>query len=171
MILAAGLHAAIVHAPQENPLEAARIAAATSAPGRIWAISFVRARPGQRERLERFLRANWLALDELALREGRISAYRLLRADADPREASWDYAVVIEYADREAMSDFVPFYLKLARERPHVRVDGLDFADLGSVVEQKIVEPLAAGATVEAGGRVEAAATAAPAPAPEAAHD
>lgn len=114
--------------------------------GAVWALSLVRARPGQRDRLERFLQANWLALDEQALRQHRISAYRLLRADADPKESSWDYAVIIEYADREAMTAFVPFYLGLARSSPHVRIDGLDFADLGEVVEQKIVEPVKADA-------------------------
>ncbi|GAC1621273.1 MAG: hypothetical protein NVS9B10_03890 [Nevskia sp.] len=117
--------------------------------GAVWAISFVRARPGQRERLERYLQSNWLALDELALRQQRITAYRMLRAEPDPRGTSWDFAVSIEYANRQAMIDFVPFYLELARGRPHLRVDGLDFPDLGEIVLQKTVTPLAYDAAHE----------------------
>lgn len=117
----------------------ARAAADAEADGPISAISFVRARPGQRERLERFLRSNWLALDEAALQQQKITGYRMLRADADPTESSWDYAVVIDYASRAAMADFVPFYLSLVRERPRKRIDGLDFADLGVIVQQKTV--------------------------------
>ena len=110
--------------------------------GAVWAISFVRARPGQRERLERYLKSNWLALDAQALQQKRITGYRMLRADPDPRESSWDFAVTIEYANRQAMADFVPFYVELTRGRAHLRVDGLDFADLGEIVQQKTVMPV-----------------------------
>ncbi|WP_295680086.1 hypothetical protein [uncultured Nevskia sp.] len=112
----------------------------------IWAISLVRARPGQRERLLRFLRANWLALDALLLEQGRISGYRLLEADVvtgvinDSKR--WDYAVILEYRDRQAMQDFVPAYLALLKARPQVRIDGLVFADLGEVVQQQVARPL-----------------------------
>lgn len=111
----------------------------------IWAISLVRARPGQRERLLRFLRANWLALDAQLLEQGRISAYRVLEADdSESRDGrSWDYAVILEYRDRQAMADFVPAYLALLKERPQVRIDGLGLADLGEVVQQKVAHPLA----------------------------
>ncbi len=125
---------------RESGTESSIVPALPAAPAEgVLAISFVQARPGQRERLERYLRQNWLALDELALQQRRIRSYRLLRADPEPREDSWDFAVVIEYANRAAMADFVPFYLELARERPHRRIDGLDFADLGKVVQQKVV--------------------------------
>lgn len=112
----------------------------------VWAISLVRARPGQRERLLRFLRANWLALDAQLLEQGRISGYRLLEADVvtgvinDSKR--WDYAVILEYRDRQAMQDFVPAYLALLKARPQVRIDGLVFADLGEVVQQQVARPL-----------------------------
>ena len=93
----------------------------------------------------RFLRANWLALDAQLLDQGRISHYRLLEADVgkglDDSKA-WDYAVILEYRDRQAMDAFVPAYLELIRTRPQVRIDGLVFADLGEVVQQKITQPL-----------------------------
>lgn len=110
-------------------------------PAVVWAISLVRARPGQRQRLLRFLRANWLTLDQQLLEQGRISRYRLLEADEGDGKG-WDYAVILEYRDRQAMADFVPAYLALVRERPQVRIDGLAFADLGEVVQQKIAMPL-----------------------------
>lgn len=132
----------VAHAPQGAVHGTEALApVAVKAGDTVWAISFVRARPGQRERLERYLKANWLALDALALREKRIVAYRMLRADADAKEG-WDYAVIIEYADRQAMAGFVPFYIGLARERPQVRVEGLDFADLGEITQQKTVTPV-----------------------------
>jgi len=108
----------------------------------IWAINFVHARPGQRERLERFLKANWLPIDALARQRGYIRDFRLLRADEAAR-ATWDYAVVIEYENRQAMADFVPRYVELARQRPYVRIDGLGFADLGEVAFQNVAEPIA----------------------------
>lgn len=107
----------------------------------VWALTFVKARPGQRQRLERFLRANWLTIDAQALQEHRILDYRFWRADDEAR-ATWDFAVAIEYQDRAAMADFVSAYLDLARQRPFVRVDGLGFADLGSVAFQNVVQSL-----------------------------
>jgi|GEM_PF-6252835 len=155
-MLAFGIYFSVAQAPQTGargfavtiPTDSRTATAEAAESGAVWAISFVRARPGQRERLERFLKSNWLALDQQAFQQKKIKAYRMLRADADPKESSWDYAVIIEYADRQAMADFVPVYLALARERPHVRVDGLDFADLGEVVQQKVVEPLGNGIEV-----------------------
>jgi len=131
-------------APDADPSAAppSNVGAAAGADASVWAISFVRARPGQRERLQRYLRANWLVLDAKALEQGRIAGYRMLRADESTTE-SWDYAVIIEYPNRQAMQDFVPAYLDMLRAHPKVRVDGLDFADLGDVVQQNVVEPVA----------------------------
>jgi heme-degrading monooxygenase HmoA len=129
-------NAAAPHAPNDASLALNRDNAA------IWAINFVHARPGQRERLERFLKANWLPIDALARQHGYIRDFRLLRADEAAR-ATWDYAVVIEYENRQAMTDFVPRYVELARQRPYVRIDGLSFADLGEVAFQNVAEPIA----------------------------
>lgn len=128
--------------PQAVPAGEGRAASEDAA---IWAISLLRARPGQRERLLRFLQANWLALDAELLAQGHIRNYRLLEAEAGNGLAdarSWDYAVILEYRDRQAMSDFVPAYLALLKARPQVRIEGLGFADLGEVLQQRVASPL-----------------------------
>lgn len=122
--------------------------ALSTAGGEIWALSFVRARPGQRERLERYLKANWLALDDIARSQGLIQNYRMLRAEPDARE-NWDFMVILEYADKQTMNEFVPAWLALGQQHPHKRIDGLDFADLGEVVLQKTVTPVAYDAAHE----------------------
>jgi hypothetical protein len=128
--------------PQAVPAGEGRAASEDAA---IWAISLIRARPGQRERLLRYLRANWLTLDAELLAQGHIRNYRLLEAEAGNGLAdarSWDYAVILEYRDRQAMSDFVPAYLALLKARPQVRIEGLGFADLGEVLQQRVASPL-----------------------------
>jgi hypothetical protein len=134
-------------APAIDPVQLPAVAEASVAAterrpeGAVWAMTFVRARPGQRERMERYLKANWLAVDELAKQQGHLTDYRLLRADRDLKE-TWDFAVILEYANARAMADFVPAYVALVRGRPRVRVEGLDFGDLGEIVQQKIVAPV-----------------------------
>jgi hypothetical protein len=109
--------------------------------GAVWAMTYVRARPGQRERMERYLKANWLAVDELAKQQNHLAGYRLLRADRDLKE-TWDFVVILEYRNTAAMEAFVPAYLALVRGRARVRIEGLEFADLGEIVQQKIVMPV-----------------------------
>lgn len=133
-----------------SPAEPLPLPATTTAPaavterapdGAVWAMTFIRARPGQRERMERYLKANWLAVDERARQQGLLSGYRLLRADRDLKE-NWDFTVILEYRDTAAMESFVPAYLALVRGRPRVRIEGLDFNDLGEIVLQKIATPV-----------------------------
>lgn len=134
-----------VPAPEPLPVPAASSAPPTvteRAPeGAVWAMTFVRARPGQRERMERYLKANWLAVDEIARSKGHLAGWRLLRADRDLKE-TWDFVVILEYTNTQSMEAFVPAYLALVRGRPRVRIEGLEFADLGEVVQQKIVAPV-----------------------------
>jgi hypothetical protein len=129
--------------PVPVPTPPADSAAATErAPdGAVWAMTYVRARPGQRERMERYLKANWLAVDEVAKTQGYLAGYRLLRADRDLKE-TWDFVVILEYRNAAAMEAFVPAYLGLVRGRPRIRIEGLEFGDLGEIVQQKIVAPV-----------------------------
>lgn len=102
----------------------------------VWQLTFLKAEPGQRDRLERFITLNWFGPDDTARRRGFISGFQLLRGSEE--DSAWDLLVVDIFADADTKAK--------ARERyraeiipAHTKqlVDGLDFPALGRIVAER----------------------------------
>jgi hypothetical protein len=44
----------------------------------LWEFTYLQSKPGEHERLVQFLKANWLAMDREAVRQGLFVSYQLL---------------------------------------------------------------------------------------------
>ena len=113
----------------------------------VWQLTYLKALPGQKQRLEKFILLNWFGPDERARQKGYINGFLLLRGS--PGDPTWDFVVIDIFPDSSAH--------KLARERyrseimpEHKKqlVDGLDFPALGKIVAERTTNPV--------GGHVEA---------------
>jgi hypothetical protein len=101
-------------------------------------LTFLRAEPGQRERLVRFLDANWLAMDRLAVARGLFLEARLLEArDEGAADPAWDVVVVVTYRDTGGYESVRAPFEEIRRAHAKVLIDGLDLAALGRVVASR----------------------------------
>jgi hypothetical protein len=118
--------------------------AALPAPGvAVEEWTFLKANAADPAALLRFLEANWLAMDRIAVARGLFAHARLHRAD--PTDGtSWDVVMVVGYttpAGYEAVR--AAFEAIRAAHRP-VQPDGLALAALGRIVESRRVSLVAA---------------------------
>lgn len=113
----------------------------TKGPEPVWQLTYLKALPGQQDRLERFILLNWFGPDERARQKGYIDGFLLLRGS--PADATWDLVVIDIFRDSATH--------QLARERyrseimpKHEKqlVDGLDFPALGRIVEERTTNPV-----------------------------
>jgi hypothetical protein len=102
----------------------------------VWQFTYLKAEPGQRERLERFITLNWFGPDERARGKGYIDGFLLLRGtEADP---SWDLVVIDIFPDADSQKKARERYrTEIMPEHKKQLVDGMDFPALGKVVGER----------------------------------
>lgn len=100
-------------------------------------LTFLKSRPGDRERLRQFIVLNWFAMDAIAKARGLMSAYTVLDSGADDGE--WNVLVVVTYPDERGYEGIAPQFEAIRREHRTVPVDGRGLRDLGAIVGSKRV--------------------------------
>lgn len=106
-----------------------------SAGARAVTLTFLQSRPGQLALLERFVRANWFAMDEVAVQQGLFVAYEWLDTAGD--DGPWNAIVVVTYQDRNGFVGIRDRWALIKAAHDEVRPDGLPMKDLGRVVDSK----------------------------------
>jgi len=102
----------------------------------VWQHTYLKAEPGQRERLERFVTLNWFGPDDRARSKGYIDGFLLLRGAED--DSSWDLVVIDIFPDAESREKARQRYqAEIMPEHKKQLVDGLDFPALGRIVGER----------------------------------
>jgi hypothetical protein len=113
----------------------------------VWQLTYLKAAPGQRDRLERFIVANWFGPDERARQKGYIDGFALLRGSET--DSTWDLVVIDIFADVESKEEARERYrTEIMPQHTKQLVDGLDLPSLGRIVGERT--------TTMVGGRVNA---------------
>lgn len=113
--------AATVLSPQSGPLAARRAVELT----------FLKAFPGERERLLKFIVANWFEMDRIARQQGLMDDYRLLDSATD--DADWHALMVVTYADERGFAGIAEAFERIRRAHTTVRIDGKGLRELGTI--------------------------------------
>lgn len=94
----------------------------------------LKANPGEREALGRFIVANWFAMDEVAVRQGLFTSYRLL--ENPDTDGDWDWVVEVGYPNPDGYSNpEVQSQFQAIREQHElVLIDGKSLRELGRVI-------------------------------------
>ncbi len=94
----------------------------------------LKANPGEREALGRFIVANWFAMDEVAVRRGLFTSYRLL--ENPETDGDWDWVVEVGYPNPDGYSNpEVQAQFQTIREQHEtVLIDGKSLRELGRVI-------------------------------------
>lgn len=116
---------------------AVSIASARPAPSAptppVWRLTYLKARPGEVDRLATFIARNWFAMDSAARVDGHIVDYQLLRGS--PADTSWDLVEITVFADSAQDARADSLYAAVYRPRHRVvLVEGKGLAALGRIV-------------------------------------
>lgn len=114
--------------------------------------TLVWAGPGRRDPLRRFLQANWVAMDTIAIARGLFTHAILheLAGDASsgtgrPYGEPVDFVMEVGYRTTGGYADVADAFEAIRAAHTTVLVDGSDFRALGRVVGQLELRPVVAG--------------------------
>lgn len=116
--------------------------AAQQAPEAVWQFTYLKALPGRVADLERFLDANWFAMDRRAVAAGHLVDFQLLRGT--PADSSWDLLEITVFRDslQHAQADSV--YRTIYRPaHARVLIDGRGLPELGRIVRSETLRRVA----------------------------
>jgi ABC-type Fe3+-hydroxamate transport system substrate-binding protein len=113
----------------------AHAAETASTSARAVTVTYLKSQPGKLPELERFVRANWFAMDELAVRQGLFVSYEWL--DTGDDSSPWNALVTVTYADEKGFEGIAERWAPIKTAHVEVRPDSLGMKDLGQVLETK----------------------------------
>lgn len=105
-------------------------------PDHIWTFTYLKAAESQRANLKIFLERNWFVMDSIAVRQKLIGRYELYEKK-ETANAEWDYIVAVEYLSPGGYDDIAPKFEAIRAKHVMVKINGLDFRDLGKVVKSE----------------------------------
>lgn len=96
-------------------------------------LTFLKAQPGQRERLVRFIVRNWFAMDRIAQEQQLLQHYTVLQTGTDA--GPWNVVVAVTYRDERGYDGIAEAFEVIRRAHRPVLVDGKALRDLGEIVD------------------------------------
>jgi len=118
-------------------LNSASSADAPAAKDRAVELTFLKAKPGERENLKRFIVLNGFAMDKVAKEQGLMSAFTVMDTGSD--EGAWNVLVSVTYPNEKGYDGIASEFEKIRRAHSTVLVEGKALRDLGAVVETRRV--------------------------------
>lgn len=95
-------------------------------------LTFLKAQPGERARLVRFIEANWFAMDRIAVTQGLMRDYRVLDTGRD--DGPWNVLVEVTYTDERGHAGIADAFERIRAAHRTVTIDGKGLRDLGAIV-------------------------------------
>lgn len=99
-------------------------------------LTFLKANPGERGNLVRFIERNWFEMDRIAVEQGLMRDYRLL--DTGDEDGAWNVLVEVTYADARGYDGVREAFERIRSAHRPVAVDGRErLGDFGTIVESR----------------------------------
>lgn len=108
--------------------------------------TFVKALPDRSSQLGRFLDLNWLVMDRAGIEAGiftHATLFAIASASGAGAAETADFIVEVGYLTPGGYRDVETAFNDIRRKHQVVRVDGLGMAELGRVVGERQLRPLA----------------------------
>ncbi|MCA6344334.1 hypothetical protein [Phenylobacterium sp.] len=106
-----------------------------AAASRTVTLTYLKAAPGRLPHLERYVRANWFAMDAAAVSQGLFVSYKWL--DTGREDGPWNAVVIVTYNDDKGFAGIEERWGPIRSAHKEVRPDGLAFPDVGRVIESQ----------------------------------
>jgi hypothetical protein len=99
-------------------------------------LTFLKANPGERGNLVRFIERNWFEMDRIAVEQGLMRDYRLL--DTGDEGGAWNVLVEVTYSDARGYEGVREAFERIRNAHRPVAVDGRErLRDFGTIVESR----------------------------------
>lgn len=104
-----------------------------------WTFTYVKATEHHKDDLRKFIEKNWFAMDSIAATQGLLKKYELLEhiGDQTATPATFDFIVAVEYLTKGTYADISEKFEVIRKNHVTVKVNGLGFKELGSVVKSE----------------------------------
>ena len=101
---------------------------------KVYEHTFLKAKPGLRADLGKYVRANWFPMDQLGLEQGIFTSYWLLEETDD--NAMWNYVMVVGYPTTLGYGDpeTTKKFNAIRKAHTDVKIDGRSMRELGDFV-------------------------------------
>jgi hypothetical protein len=98
--------------------------------------TYLRAKPGLRDDLIAYIRANWFAMDRIGIEQGLFTSYALLER-GESSEADWDVIVAVGYptADGHDAPGVADAFRAIRSAHKEIKINGRGLAELGEIVQ------------------------------------
>lgn len=96
-------------------------------------LTYLKAHPGQRAHLRRFIVLNWFAMDKIAMQRGLIERFNVVETGSD--DGRWNVLVTVGYANDRGYDGVKSEFEAIRSAHKTVLVDGKSLAELGAIVE------------------------------------
>ena len=102
-------------------------------------LTFLKASGGNVASLCQFIKENWFEMDRIAVEQGLMTEYRLLRSTgADP---DWDVLVIVGYPNVDGYSGITKEFEAIRAAHTTVPVNGKTLRQLGTIVSSRRLVP------------------------------
>ena len=102
---------------------------------RVVTMTYLKSEPGKLDQLERYVRANWFAMDAEAVRQGLFVSYEWLDTGSD--DGAWNALVMVTYNDERGFAGIEQRWAAIKAAHKERRINGAGMKQLGRVVETK----------------------------------
>ena len=102
---------------------------------RVVTMTYLKSEPTRLALLERYIRANWFAMDAAAVEQGLFVSYEWL--DTGTNSGDWNAIVIVTYNDEQGFEGIKARWAPIRSSHKDVFPDGLAMRELGRVVESK----------------------------------
>jgi hypothetical protein len=101
---------------------------------KVYELTFLKAKPGLRAAMVRFVVANWYPIDQRGVEQGLFTEYRLFEAVAE--NDAWDAMMMVGYPQELGFADpaTAAAFATIRTEHQTVLIEGKRMRDLGAVV-------------------------------------
>jgi hypothetical protein len=99
--------------------------------------TYLKAEPGSRADLIRYIRANWFAMDQKAVEQGLFTGYYLFEATEESTD--WDLVVMVGYPQAMGYADPATqdAFKKISAKHKEVLIGGKTLKQLGAVTKSE----------------------------------
>ncbi len=105
-----------------------------------WTFTYLKAIKGQKDKLKKYLKTNWFAMDSIAVRQGLINDYELIDNTNNSDSSEWDFIVAVEYFTEKTYQDIAEKFEIIRKNHQIVTVNGLGLNVLGRIVKSETVQ-------------------------------
>jgi predicted SnoaL-like aldol condensation-catalyzing enzyme len=98
-------------------------------------LTFLKAKPSQRDALKAFIVQNWFEMDRIAQSQGLIESFKI--TDTGNDEGDWNLLVTVGYYNEQGFEGIKEAFDRIRAAHKTNLIDGKNLRDLGSIVDSK----------------------------------